>query len=69
MNWQGKTNEQLRAMHTCMKTMSSMNCLACNRGVPYPAMTVEEIEDSLASGRRESQAAERALLTRPGRRR
>lgn len=27
---------KLRRQHTCMKSMSSMNCLACNRGVPYP---------------------------------
>lgn len=42
---------KLRAMHTCISAVSSMNCTACNRGVPYPAMTIEEITDAFAAVR------------------
>ena len=34
---------RLRARHTCVMATSSMNCRACNRGIPYPALTIEEI--------------------------
>lgn len=33
----------LRAKHTCIKSMSSTTCRACNNGVPYPHETVPEI--------------------------
>ncbi len=36
---------ELRARHTCMRSMSSMNCRACNAGVPYPH---ESVDDMLA---------------------
>jgi len=32
-----------RSQHTCTKNMSSMNCHACNAGVPYPHQPVDEI--------------------------
>lgn len=32
---------RLRAMHTCVRDMSSMKCSACNRGVPYPPLVDE----------------------------
>lgn len=51
----------LRAKHTCMLKMSSMRCIGCNAGVPYPALTIAEIEESLAEGRRERRAAAPAL--------
>lgn len=38
-----KTDAELRAQHTCTKSMSSMNCRACNAGVPYPHEPVEEM--------------------------
>ncbi len=44
------TNAELRAKHTCMDARSggtSMTCRACNRGVPYPHETIEEIEARL----------------------
>ena len=33
---------RLRAMHTCVRDMSSMRCTACNRGVPYPPLVDED---------------------------
>lgn len=60
---------ELRAQHTCVLKMTSVNCRACNRGVPYPALTVDEIIESLAAGRRESKAAEPALRAGARRRR
>lgn len=42
-----KSNAELRAKHTCVMAASSMRCLACNRGVPYPALTTEELEDMM----------------------
>lgn len=41
----------LRAQHTCIRQTSSMACLACNRGVPYPAATVDEILDEVRDTR------------------
>lgn len=58
----------LRAQHTCIKEMTSVRCRACNSGVPYPALTVDEIIESLAAGRREATAAQPALVA-GGRRR
>lgn len=37
-----------RAKHTCMKTMESRSCRACNAGIPYPHPSVDEIERELA---------------------
>jgi hypothetical protein len=36
------TKAELRRQHTCIMKTSSMDCRACNRGVPYPHMTIEE---------------------------
>ena len=36
-------DRKLRAQHTCVKDMSSLGCRACNRGVPYPHATTEEL--------------------------
>ena len=47
-----KERARQRAMHTCIKAMSSIRCTACNLGVPYPHATIEEIKDSLANWRR-----------------
>jgi hypothetical protein len=48
-NYHQKARERAqRQQHTCTKNMSSMNCSACNRGVPYPHETVEEILDRMA---------------------
>jgi hypothetical protein len=58
----------LRSKHTCVLRNESRSCTACNRGVPYPALTVDEIIESLAAGRREAKAAEPALAA-PSRRR
>ena len=58
---------RLRAQHTCVKDMSSMKCRACNRGVPYPALTIEEIEEALAAGAEVRKAAERTLKRSPRR--
>lgn len=63
-----KEKAALRARHTCIKAVSSLRCHACNNGVPYPALTLEEI-DELLDGGREAEAAMPALLARPGRRR
>lgn len=52
----------LRSKHTCVIRMESRSCTACNRGVPYPALTVDEIIDGLAAGRREAEAARPALV-------
>lgn len=35
--------EILRSQHTCMQTASSIGCRACDRGVPYPAKTMDEL--------------------------
>lgn len=43
-----RLDQDLRDQHICMKAMSSMNCGACNRGVPYPH---ESVEDMLAGMR------------------
>lgn len=32
---------RLRALHTCTRDMSSMQCSACNRGIPYPPLVDE----------------------------
>lgn len=59
----------LRARHTCIRDVSSLHCVACNHGVPYPALTLEEINDALGIGRNEREAPLTAMLSRPGRRR
>jgi hypothetical protein len=41
----------LRAQHTCVKTMSSIGCRACDRGVPYPHQTIEELVESMGANR------------------
>lgn len=69
MNDDIKAKQALRAQHTCMREMTSMHCLACARGVPYPALTIEEIQDALGEGHREAEEAVPALYGRPGRRR
>jgi hypothetical protein len=48
------TNEAraLRAKHTCIMQASSMRCLACDRGVPYPALTDEEMDDMMGIERK-----------------
>ena len=33
----------LRAQHTCMKDLRSASCAACNRGMPYPHASVDEL--------------------------
>lgn len=37
----------LRAQHTCVLRMESRSCTACNRGVPYPALTMDETMQSM----------------------
>ncbi len=32
-----------RAQHTCVMKASSMGCLGCARGIPYPALTLEDL--------------------------
>lgn len=59
--------QRLRGMHTCIMDMSSMRCRACNRGVPYPALTIAEIEESLRVGRSERKAAEKTIKRSPRR--
>lgn len=58
-------NRALRAQHTCV--LSSMNCRACHDGVPYPALTPDEVQDALRQGREEAEQAYSALFGRPGR--
>lgn len=62
-----KENARLRGLHTCTMSMSSMNCRACNRGVPYPHMTIEEIKSALEAGAKERKAAERTQKRSPRR--
>lgn len=39
-----RTDQDFRDLHVCTRMMSSMNCGACNRGVPYPhAPTLDEM--------------------------
>ena len=38
-----RTAAEQRAQHTCMKDISSMNCRACNAGVPYPHESVKDM--------------------------
>jgi hypothetical protein len=43
---------RLRALHTCVRDISSMNCRACNSGVPYPPLveegaSLEELLDAM----------------------
>jgi hypothetical protein len=45
------TDAELRAMHTCIKDMSSMNCRACNAGIPYPHQSIEELLGSMTTSR------------------
>lgn len=47
-----KERARQRAMHTCIKAMSSIRCTACNRGVPYPHATIEEIKGGITQGAR-----------------
>ncbi len=61
--------QALRAQHTCVLKMTSVNCRACNRGVPYPHMTIDEVKEALAAGRRVAKAAEPALRAGARRRR
>jgi hypothetical protein len=37
------TKAELRRQHTCVKDISSINCRACNRGVPYPHESLDEL--------------------------
>lgn len=39
--------QALRAKHTCIAEASSMHCLACNRGVPYPGLSRDEMADAM----------------------
>lgn len=59
--------DALRRQHTCIMSASSMRCRACDRSVPYPALTLEEISEALGRGREEAEAAVPALFGRPGR--
>jgi hypothetical protein len=46
-----KKENELRQQHTCTQTMSSMNCRACNAGVPYPHQSVDEMIEQMAKVR------------------
>lgn len=41
MAW--RIEEKLRGQHTCIGSMSSLGCRACNRGVPYPHAEVRDL--------------------------
>jgi len=60
------TNDELRAQHTCIISLSSMRCQACARGAPYPALTLDEIKDALRKGREEADEAWPVLCACPG---
>jgi len=42
-----REDQKLRAQHTCQQSMSSMNCRGCNRGVPFPHPSIEEIIEGM----------------------
>lgn len=37
----------LRRQHTCIQTMNSARCIACNNGTPYPHQTIDEMIDGI----------------------
>lgn len=44
--------QRLRSQHTCVLKMDSRTCIGCNTGVPYPALSVEEILQSMSPVKR-----------------
>ena len=44
-----KTDAELRAQHTCVRSGSSMRCIACNAGVPYPHEPLEELKENISN--------------------
>lgn len=56
-----------RAQHTCgVLSAPNQHCNGCRLGVPYPALTLEEIDEALRKGRADAEAAWPALCSRPG---
>lgn len=47
-----REDQDFRDLHVCQRTMSSLNCGACNRGVPYPHE--QSMEEHMLSFKREA---------------